>query len=257
LFTCIRQADDYLLDMDPVVTEFTAAFLEKYTIIRDAKTENLSADFAHFGLYGPKAAEVAAAGLGVDAAALPLAVGQVVILNEVFVLATEEYGVAGFELLLPVNAAEATWQALVAAGAEHQVAPFGFEALESLRMEMGRARYGVEVDDDVILLEAGFADVARFDKGCYIGQETLSRINFRGHVNKGLRGLALDELPKPGAEVIGGDKVVGEVKSAVFSPTLGRVLALAYVKRSHWEPGAEVTVDGVPAQVVALPLSAG
>ncbi|MBI5137160.1 MAG: aminomethyl transferase family protein [Nitrospirae bacterium] len=256
LFTTIRRADHFLLDMDPALTGFTTKFLEKYTIIRDAKTEDVSDRFAHFGLYGPHARAVAAAGLSLAEDRLPDA-GRVAEAGTALVIGTAELGMPGFEILPPRAAARETWDALLAAGVARDVLPFGFTALEGLRIEMGRARYGVEVDDTVILLEAGFRDTASFGKGCYIGQETLSRIVFRGHVNRALKALLLDgDAPAPvsGTEVTADGKGVGQVKSAAFSPSLGKVVALAYVKASHWDAGTAVDVGGVPARVAEPPL---
>jgi folate-binding protein YgfZ len=255
LFTCLKRADDFLLDMDPAVRDFTRDFLVKYTIIRDAATEDQSDAIGHVGLYGPRAAAVLAEALGVKADDLPQAPGEAraPVLTGPLVLATAELGVPGFELWVLREGLNGLWEALVSAGEPHGVGPFGFTALESLRIEAGRPRYGVEVDEDVILLEA-VRDAAAFDKGCYIGQETLSRIVFRGHVNRELAGLVVaGEAPEAGTPVTDGDAEVGTVRSAAYSPTLDRVIALAYLKRSHLEPGTAVTVGGTSATVAALP----
>jgi len=256
VFTCLKRADDFLLDMDPAVRAFTRDFLVKYTIVRDAQTEDRSDAVGHIGLYGPHAAAVLAAALGVAEADLPGTPGAAgaPVAEGPLVLATAELGDPGFELWILREGLAGLWDALTRAGAPHGVGPFGFTALESLRIEMGRPRFGVEVDEDVILLEAGLKDAASFDKGCYIGQETLSRIVFRGHVNRQLAGLVVDgEPPAPGTPVWAGEAEVGTVRSAAFSPTLEKVLALAYLKRSHLEPGTAVTAGKTPATVAALP----
>ncbi len=262
LFRCIRLDDHYLLDMDPALTDFTASFLDKYTIIREARTEVV--DRAHLAVYGPyaKATLLAAMALTADRLApreMAPPAEDVLHVDGIMVIPSGDCGVPGYELICPPERVEKLWSALVAAGEPREVRPFGFNTLETLRIEHGRARYGVEVDDSIILLEAGFDDTAAFDKGCYVGQETLSRIKFRGQVNRTLRGLLLegDALPPAGAELTADDKVVGVVKSAVLSPSLGRPVALAYVKRSHWEAGTRVTVNGIQAEVAELPLPVG
>jgi folate-binding protein YgfZ len=253
LFVCVKRPDAFLLDLDPAVTGFTRDFLVKYTIIRDAVTTDESDRWGHVGLYGPKAATVLSDALG---GTLPAAPGAVAARDggATLVLATAEFGLPGFEVWTPKAGLKALWAGLMARGEGHGVGPFGFTALESLRIEAGRPRFGLEVDDDVILLEAGLVEAANFEKGCYIGQETLSRIVFRGHVNKRLCGLVVDgPPPAPGTPVTAGGAEVGTVRSAVVSPTLGRTIALAYLKRSHWEAGTAVQAGAAAATVADLP----
>jgi len=98
-----------------------------------------------------------------------------------------------------------------------------------------------------------------YNKGCYIGQEVVARVKYRGHVNRALSGLVLDgdHVPSSGAKVLAEDKEVGRVTSAVRSIALGRPIALGYVRREHLAPGSAVTVvDGdasAPARVAELP----
>jgi folate-binding protein YgfZ len=253
LFTCLKRPDAYLLDLDPVLTAFTRDFLVKYTIIRDAETADETDRWGHVGVYGPKARAVLAAVLAGDLHETPGAVSARDG-GATLVLATAEFGVPGFEVWTPRDALPGLWDKLTEHGAAHGVEPIGFTALEGLRVEAGRPRYGLEVDDDVILLEAGLVEAANFEKGCYIGQETLSRIVFRGHVNKRLCGLVVEgPPPAPGTAVTDGDAEVGTVRSAVVSPTLGKTIALAYLKRTHWEVGTAVQVGGAAAAVADLP----
>jgi folate-binding protein YgfZ len=126
-------------------------------------------------------------------------------------------------------------------------------AAEVVRVEHGRPRYGVDLDDTVIPQEAGLnARAVSFTKGCYIGQETVARLHWRGKPNRHLRGLRLSEPVAPGTDLRLGDRVVGVVGTSVLSPRLGPI-ALALLRREA-EPGAELAVDGGgAAHVVALP----
>ena len=131
------------------------------------------------------------------------------------------------------------------------------EVAECVRVERGTPRYGVDLDDTVIPQEAGLnARAVSFTKGCYVGQETVARLHYRGKPNRHLRGLILSESASPGAEVRLGDRVVGSLTSVVESPRLGRI-ALALVRREA-PPGATVAVGdgGVQAEVVAVPFEA-
>jgi folate-binding protein YgfZ len=149
------------------------------------------------------------------------------------------------------------WDALIAAGAR----PVGQTALETLRIEAGTPRFGRDVDPSVLLPEIPFDALVSQTKGCYPGQEVVVRIRDRGHVNRHLRGLLLDgvEVPEAGAEVWADAASIGRVTSAVRSPALARAIALAFVRRSHAEPGTRVEVrsGGRPlgATVSALPFA--
>jgi tRNA-modifying protein YgfZ len=143
--------------------------------------------------------------------------------------------------------------ALAAAGA----VAAGEETAEVVRVERGRPRYGVDLDAATIPQEAGLNERAvSFTKGCYVGQETVARLYYKGKPNRHLRGLRLSAPAAPGEELRLGDKVVGRLGSAVVSPRLGPI-GLAIVRREA-EPGTTVEVgDGATtATVVELPFAA-
>ncbi|HXR61270.1 MAG TPA: glycine cleavage T C-terminal barrel domain-containing protein, partial [Solirubrobacterales bacterium] len=128
------------------------------------------------------------------------------------------------------------------------------EAAEIVRIESGRPRFGAEMGVETMPAEAGIVERAvSFTKGCYIGQETVARLHYKGKPNRHLRGLKLSAPARSGAALRLGDKEVGRLGSAAVSPALGPV-GLAILRREA-EPGATVTVgeDGVTAEVVALP----
>jgi tRNA-modifying protein YgfZ len=127
-------------------------------------------------------------------------------------------------------------------------------AAEIVRVESGRPRYGVDLDDSAIPQEAGLNERAvSFTKGCYVGQETVARLHYRGKPNRHLRGLRLSEPVEKGSELRLGERTVGHLGSSVVSPTLGPV-ALALVRREA-DPGAilEVGESGASAVVCELP----
>jgi tRNA-modifying protein YgfZ len=130
------------------------------------------------------------------------------------------------------------------------------EVAECVRIEAGRPRLGYDMDAETMPQEAGINERAvSFTKGCYVGQETVARLHYRGKPNRHLRGLRLSDPAERGAEIVLGDKVVGRIGSTCVSPRLGPI-ALALVRREA-EPGATVRVAGVPAEVVGLPFSLG
>jgi folate-binding protein YgfZ len=132
----------------------------------------------------------------------------------------------------------------------------GEQAAECVRIERGRPRYGIDLDDTTIPQEAGLNERAvNFTKGCYVGQETVARLFYRGKPNRHLRGLKLSAPAVTGDELHLGERTVGQVGSVALSPALGPI-ALALVRREA-EPGATLSVgkNGVSAEVLALPFS--
>jgi folate-binding protein YgfZ len=155
----------------------------------------------------------------------------------------------GVDLLCDAEDTERMRAELLARGA----VAAGEDEAELLRVESGRPRYGVDLDDSVIPQEAGLNDrVVSFTKGCYVGQETVARLFYKGKPNRHLRGLRLSEPVAAGAPLTLGEREVGRLTSSVVSPTLGPI-GLALVRREA-EPGATVSAGhGATATVVELP----
>jgi folate-binding protein YgfZ len=131
------------------------------------------------------------------------------------------------------------------------------EEVERLRIERGRPRYGIDLDDTVIPQEAGLNERAvSFTKGCYVGQETVARLFYRGKPNRSLRGLRLSAAAAGGERLIGSERELGQITSATCSPTFGPI-GLALVRREA-PVGTIVSVgeNGVTAEVVELPFTA-
>jgi tRNA-modifying protein YgfZ len=142
--------------------------------------------------------------------------------------------------------------ALAAALTGRGAAPVPETAAEILRVEHGRPRYGVDLDDTTIPQEAGLnARAVSFDKGCYVGQETVARLFYKGKPNRHLRGLRLSVPVASGTELTLAGKVVGRLGSVVESPAHGPI-ALALVRREA-EPGATLAAGEATATVVELP----
>lgn len=155
---------------------------------------------------------------------------------------------AGVDVVCAADATADVTAALIEAGA----IALDEDAAEIDRIERGRPRYGVDLDSSVIPQEAGLNERAvSFTKGCYVGQETVARLFYRGRPNRHLRGLRLAAAVPRGTEVVAGEKAVGRVTSVAASPTHGPI-ALAFVRREV-EPGATVTVGETTATVVELP----
>jgi tRNA-modifying protein YgfZ len=155
----------------------------------------------------------------------------------------------GIDLLCDAPDADAVRTALEEAGA----APVGEAAAECLRVEHGRPRYGIDLDDTVIPQEGGLNERAvSFTKGCYVGQETVARLFYRGKPNRQLRGLKLSAMAAAGDELTFDGRVVGRLTSVAGSPRFGPI-GLALVRREA-PPGTTVTLgDGLSGEVIELP----
>ena len=153
-------------------------------------------------------------------------------------------------------------------GARFNAQPIGWNALESLRIETGVPRYGAELTDSVIPLEAELEHAIDFEKGCYIGQEIVARMKYRGHPNRLLRGIEIEanltsqdcHRHLQGARVFKEEKEVGWITSATFAPTLEKSIALGYVRMQVTEAGSRVRIEtlegSVDGTVMLLPFLA-
>ena len=168
-------------------------------------------------------------------------------------------GEEGYEVWVSPAGMEAVWGAACGQAPTYDMLPCGSEALEMLRIEAGIPRYGTELGEDVIPIEAGLWNALSFDKGCYIGQEIVERTRSRGHVNWKLAGLIVNapQAVAAGEKAVVEGRDVAEVTSSCVSPTIGKTIALAYVRREFSEPGTKLALNsGATVEVTATPFIA-
>ncbi len=235
-------AEEILIDTEPEALAATRRHLEMYSIGREVKVADISEERAILSLIGPRSVEVA------GTAALPENACEASAVAGTGCLAVGTG--AGIDLIAAIADAERLRDALLAAGAV-AVSP---AAAEILRIESGRPRFGAEMGTETMPAEAGIVEAAvSFTKGCYIGQETVARLHYKGRPNRHLRGLRLSAPAEPGTALRLGEKEVGKLGGSAVSPALGPI-GLAILRREA-EPGAELAAgeDGVTARVVDLP----
>jgi folate-binding protein YgfZ len=256
LLVAYATAERVLIELPASMTEKTLQTLDRYLISEKAYFEPVDDAFAILSLQGPGARPLLVSLSGADLALSPYAHVEVAVdAIPVRVINRSEGPAPGLHCWVAAEHAATLTGILSGAGA----VPAGADTLEVLRMEAGQPWYPQDVDDSVILPETRLDSLVSYTKGCYIGQETVARVKYRGHVNRALSGLVVDgeRVPDAGARVVAEDKEVGRVTSAVRSIALGRPIALAYVRREHFAPGTPlVVVDGVgeqTARVVGLP----
>ncbi|MGZ5320188.1 MAG: CAF17-like 4Fe-4S cluster assembly/insertion protein YgfZ [Solirubrobacterales bacterium] len=232
------------LDMEPELGERALKHLRMYAIGRELEITNVSERWAVVSLIGPAAGTIAGfEGLGPEHGQRFSERGGL----EVLGVATA----GGLDLIARPEQADALRASLREQGAE----PVSTEAAEILRVEAGRPRWGHELSERVMPAEAGVVERAiNFEKGCYIGQEPVARLHYRGRPNRVLRGLRLSGEASEGAALRLGERELGSVGTACVSPVHGPI-ALAIVRREA-EPGATVEVEGgLTAEIAELPFA--
>jgi folate-binding protein YgfZ len=213
--------------------------LRRFNVGFDAELHKRTLQRGLLSLIGPKAGELVGA-------AVPAA-EHANVRAEIGVLIRTDVGI---DVLCDSEDTDRVRAALLDAGAVE----IDEAAADVLRVERGRPRYGVDLDDSVIPQEAGLNERAvSFTKGCYVGQETVARLHYRGKPNRHLRGLRLGEQVQPGTELRLGEREVGRLTSVAASPRFGAV-GLALVRREA-QPGDVLDAGGVAAEVVELPFA--
>ncbi|MBO9532994.1 MAG: folate-binding protein YgfZ [Solirubrobacteraceae bacterium] len=238
----VRTADTFELDTERVSLQALFDALRVGVLGHDAELHKRTIQRGLISLIGPRAkvvAQVEDLG-GCEFRNAPFTVDGV----PAHVIVTD----VGVDILCE---AELTEQIIASLKARGAVGISPAEA-EVVRLERGRPRYGVELGERTMPQEAGLNDRAvSFTKGCYVGQETVARLFYRGSPNKVLRGLRFAQPPSGDGTVKFGEKAVGEVKLVAESPRVGMV-ALALLRVAA-EPGSTVHCGGAEATVVELP----
>jgi folate-binding protein YgfZ len=257
LFVVHALDDRLVLETDRPLAEPLRAAIDRYHFSEHVELEDVSGASGILTVAGPHARKAVEAALGRE---LPdLRRWQHLTApwegEELRIVRAEESGEEGYDLWAPVAGLAPLWDRLRDAGAR----PVGREAWDVLRVEAGVVRYGIDVDPSTLLLEAPLSEAYSLTKGCYVGQEVVARITYRGHVNRKLVGFRFADarVPPPGAAVSVEGQAVGRITSSVLSPALGVALALGFLRREHLEPGTRVEVQGregpLAAEVAALP----
>jgi len=228
--------DELLLDCERVVLQELFNMIRRFKLGREVELHKRTLEMALLSVIGPDAPQLAGPEEHSNAR---VRVGEV----DVVAVTTD----VGADLFCASDDREALRAALDF--------PDGDEATaEIVRVERGRPRYGVDLDESVIPQEAGLNDRAvSFTKGCYVGQETVARLHYRGKPNRRLLGLRLSEPAPPGTELRLGEKVVGRLGSVVVSPSLGPI-GLALIRREA-AVGDTVSANGATGLIVDVPFS--
>jgi tRNA-modifying protein YgfZ len=230
----LRGGDFFWIDTEAIGQAVVRHMLQTYSLGRDVQWEDVAPDHAILSLIGPRADELVEQPPPADEHAFVDTGAGLVVRTDL-----------GLDILCGSARAEEL-------RAELGVEPVSEEVAECVRIESGRPRLGFDMDAETMPQEAGINERAvNFEKGCYVGQETVARLHYKGKPNRHLRGLLLSEPAERRTDILLADRVVGRVGSTCVSPRLGPI-ALALLRREA-APGDKVLVDGNTATVVELP----
>jgi len=228
--------DSVLIDTSAAAAPGWKEMVRKYINPRVAPYHDVTSELADYGVFGRSARSVVSRLMDIDDKDLvALAAYGHISRSFADVTATiarvPDLDVEGFEIFIPAEAVGSLKSAFHAAGVHEG----SRDTWEIARIEAGRPQWGIDMDDSTLPQEANFDELGAisYTKGCYIGQETVARVHFRGHVNRFLRRLRFVTRPAPpkGAELVDETgKVIGEIRSAALSPRFGGI-ALGMVRR--------------------------
>lgn len=234
--------------------------LDKYIIADDVELSIVTEQVGTIAVYGPNSTELVASVLGLDGLNnLPEHHSQSCEIDNQWIacVCSHYTGEYGYHLYISSDALEWLWNILT--DTNEEIAPIGWEALEALRIEAGTPRYGAELTDSVFPLEAELEHAIDFEKGCYIGQEIVARMKYRGHPNRLLRGIEIqsDESVDQNSPIIVDSKEMGWVTSSTYSTTLDKCIAMGYIRMAFTESGSQIQIntpnDTYSGTVVKLP----
>jgi aminomethyltransferase len=229
--------------------------------IQDVEIRDASEEFGVFGVHGPTATETLAtlfAGADTPDAPLTFARGSIAEAGVTVVATDDPTGETGYEVICRADDAGDVLDSLLTRGTP--TTPVGYHTWDTLTLEAGTPLFDTELVGRIPNV-AGVRNALDFDKGCYVGQEVVSRVENQGRPSKRLVGLELDTVPDAGAAVFEGDAHVGDVTRGAESPSLSRPIALAYVESGvvDDDPSLTVRVDGaeIEGTVTSLPFVEG
>ena len=246
------ESSELLLDTERGALQALFDMIRRFKVGYDVELHKRTLESSLLSLIGPDADAIVAKAFSPEKAQLPASEHSHLLAHldqtPIRLIRTD----LGIDALFETEALATMHNALEAAGAISA----SEAAAEIVRVEHGRPRYGIDLDESTIPQEAGLNERAvSFTKGCYVGQETVARLYYKGKPNRHLRGLRLSEPTESGASLALGEKSVGSLGSSVLSPRLGPI-GLALVRREA-EPGATISVgeQGAKAVVVELPFA--
>ncbi len=246
------QPDTLLSDTGESPASHVKEILDRFIITEDVQIQDSSQDLVQLTVQGPRSSQAIKEVLGPEAQDLKQLEQKT--LGPSTIIARDRTGQSGYDIILPALEAEPVWHGFLLNGGDIGLNPVGSQALEILRLEAGYPKYATDVDENTIILEAGFKDAINFNKGCYLGQEVVARATHIGRVNKQLVRLEVEtkDSISPRSKLMSDGREAGFITSAAFSPGLGRVASLGYANREFAKEGTRVNVQSGETSLAAV-----
>ena len=265
-YMCIlADEDSFLIDLEPGLAEKVFQILNRFLFREDVKIDDVTEQYGLLSIQGPASGQLLNKVCRTETGNMQECSHSNVIVNGVNckVEKTSFTGEDGHSIYCPSGSMTQLWNYILSAGVDFQLKPFGLNALETLRIEAGIPLFNVDMDEHTIPVEANLDKAISYDKGCYIGQETIARIKFRGHVNKTLTGFLINEdvVPAKGDKVTGlienTEHEIGIITSSCLSPSLNRPIAMGYIRILHNKPDEVIYIEAnskkISAKITNLP----
>ncbi len=264
-FRVYRLEDSLLVEDAGEVGDSTYQTFRKFLLYgTKAKLKNCNESWSLLLVSGPKGPQLLKETFGIDVSTLNAHSflsheydGQ-----QLLIARTEETGERDFELFAQAETIPRVWEPLWASGKSLGLQAFGTQARETLRIEAGIPKLGPDLNEQIVPPEANLEGKAfSLTKGCYPGQEVVARMDTYGSVKRRLVGLVIDSpqgyVPDAGTKIFSGDREVGWISSAAYSPTLNKTIAFAFPLRDFTAPQTKLAVahdqQRYEATVRALP----
>ena len=246
------EQDSLLVDTGESSASHVKEILDRFVITEDVQIQDSSHDLVQITIQGPSSSQAIKEVLGAEAQDLKQLEQKT--LGPSTIIARDRTGQSGYDMIMPALEAEPVWHGFLLNGGEIGLNPVGSQALEILRLEAGYPKYATDVDENTIILEAGFKDAINFNKGCYLGQEVVARATHIGRVNKQLVRLEVEtkESISPRSKLMSDGREAGFITSAAFSPGLRRVVGLGYANREFAKEGTKVNVQSGETSLSAV-----
>jgi len=246
-FYYYRFPDHVLIDIAPSLATAFLDAVQRLIVMDDVTLDDVSDRWAHLSVNGPRSDDLIRAVLNTPGPDRPLALVQIVWKGNVSWLIKKcQLADKGFEILAPMTCRDDLRKELLEPRSSLSAVEITTEVTNVLRLERGVPVFGVDMNESNNPIEVGLNDAISLDKGCYVGQEVVSKATYVGGVGRYLRPLSIgtDQPVAPGSEVLLDEgKRVGHITSSAFSPALGRTVALAFLKRDYAEPRQRLRIE--------------
>ncbi|MCC7203057.1 MAG: aminomethyltransferase family protein [Nitrospirae bacterium] len=299
--------ESFLIDTESGETDKILQTLNRYLFREDVKVEDVTLRYGLITVNGPNSRKIISAASGTEINDMPDCSHVNITINGINCRAvrTAYTGEEGYDIYTPWDDLCTIWETILSAGIASKIplnppfskgeisspplvkggeggfcetiTTFGLDAFETLRIEAGTPVYMIDMDENTIPIEANLDHAISYTKGCYVGQETIARIKFKGHVNRILTGLSITSgteinsvpdisiIPRKGDRIFrfidNTEQDIGFITSACISPSLKKIIALGYIKTGYNEPGLEVSItcgsEKLTAGVSRLPFLSG